>query len=72
MSNCLDPDQARHYVGPEFDPNLLQRLSADDISRYRVNLTFLCLSIEDRKGKLFLFLICMCVCATKSNFGNNF
>ena len=30
MSNSLDPDQARHFVGPDLDPNCLQRLSADD------------------------------------------
>ena len=32
MSNSLDPDQARH-VGPDLDPNCLQRLTADDTSR---------------------------------------
>ena len=36
MSNSLDPDQARHYVGPDLDPNCLQRLSADDTSSQRV------------------------------------
>ena len=30
MSNSLDPDQARHFVGPDLDPNSLQRLSADN------------------------------------------
>ena len=30
MSNCLDADQAQHSVGPDLDPNCLQRLSADD------------------------------------------
>ena len=37
MSNSLDPDQAQHFVGPNLDPNGLQRLSADDTSRQRVN-----------------------------------
>ena len=32
----LDPDQARHYVGPDLGPNCLQRSSADDTSRQRV------------------------------------
>ena len=36
MSNSLDPDQARHYVGPDLGPNYLQKLSADDNSRQRV------------------------------------
>ena len=33
MSNSLDPDQDRHYVGPDLVPNCLQRLSADDRRR---------------------------------------
>ena len=31
--NSLDPDQARHFVGPDLGPNCLQKLSADDNSR---------------------------------------
>ena len=40
MSNGLDPDQDRHSVGPDLDPNRLQRSSADDkvtASKERVN-----------------------------------
>ena len=37
MSNSLDPDQARHFVGPDLDSNCLQRFTADDTSRQRVN-----------------------------------
>ena len=33
VSNILDPDQARRFVGPDLDPNRLQKLSADDPSR---------------------------------------
>ena len=33
VSNNLDPDQARHFVGPDLGPNCLQRLSADTTSR---------------------------------------
>ena len=29
VSNSLDPDQARHFFGPDLGPNCLQRLSAD-------------------------------------------
>ena len=36
VSNCLDPDLAHHFVGPDLDPNCLQRL-ADDTSRQIVN-----------------------------------
>ena len=37
MSNSLNSDQARQNVGPDLGPNCLQRLSADDTSRQRVN-----------------------------------
>ena len=37
VSNSLDPDQARQNVGPDLGPNCLQRYSADDTSRQRVN-----------------------------------
>ena len=33
VSNSLDPDQAQHFVGPDLDPNCLQRLAADDNGR---------------------------------------
>ena len=32
VSNSLDADQARHFVGPGLGPNCLQRLLADDKS----------------------------------------
>ena len=35
MSNSLDPDQARHFVGPDLGPNCLQRLSTDDTSNFK-------------------------------------
>ena len=38
VSNSLDPDQAQHFVGPDLGPNCLQKLSADDTSKLRVNL----------------------------------
>ena len=33
VSNSLDPDQARHFVGPDLGPNCLRKVSADDKSR---------------------------------------
>ena len=33
VSNNLDPDQDRHFVGHDLGPNCLQSLSADDESR---------------------------------------
>ena len=32
VSNSLDLDQDRHFVGPDLGPNCLQKLSADDKS----------------------------------------
>ena len=37
MSNILDPDQARHFVGPNLGPNCLEMLSADNTSKQRFN-----------------------------------
>ena len=39
MPNISDPDQTRHFIEPDLamDLNCLQMLSADDISRLRVN-----------------------------------
>ena len=37
VSNSFDPDQARHFVGPDLGLNCLQRLSADDTIRQRAN-----------------------------------
>ena len=37
VSNSLDPDQARHFVGHDPGPNCLQRSSADATSRQRAN-----------------------------------
>ena len=36
-SNSLDPDQAHRYVGPDLDPNCLQKLSADNTNIQKVN-----------------------------------
>ena len=36
VASSLDPDQARCFVRPDLGPNCLQRLSADDTSRQRV------------------------------------
>ena len=33
-SNSLDTDQAQCFVGPDLDPNCLQRLSEDDRSHH--------------------------------------
>ena len=37
VSNSLEPDQARRLVGPDLDPNCLQRLIADDSNGQKVN-----------------------------------
>ena len=38
MSNSLDTDQARQFVGPDLGPSCLPRLSADDTGRERVKI----------------------------------
>ena len=53
MSNGLDPDQDRSYVGPDLGPNCLQRLSADDKSpQAREELT-----VNPSDAKFFYFII---------------
>ena len=37
VSNSLDPDQARLFVGPDLDPSCSKALSADGTSRLRIN-----------------------------------
>ena len=39
MSKNFDPDQARHFVGPDLCPNCLQRLSADGTSKQRIKVS---------------------------------
>ena len=35
VTNSLDPDQVRHFVGPDLAQNCLQWLSADNTSRQK-------------------------------------
>ena len=42
MSNSLDSDQARHFVGADLSLNCLQRLSADDTINLGKELTGAC------------------------------
>ena len=46
VSYSLDPDQARHSVGPDLGPNCLQRLSADGTRRQRVLTPSLCFCVN--------------------------
>ena len=38
MSNSLDPDQARQFVGPDLGPDCLQMSSSDETSRQIVKI----------------------------------
>ena len=46
MSNSLDPDQTKHFVGPDLGPNGLQRLLADD-TRAILKIFFVCRHATD-------------------------
>ena len=37
VSNSLDPDQVRHFVGPDLGPDCLQRLREDVTSVQGIN-----------------------------------
>ena len=49
VSNSLDLDQTRRFVGPDLGPNCSQKLSADDTGRERVNLKTLCERLHTHK-----------------------
>ena len=40
VANSLNSDQARHFVGPDLDPNSLQRLLADHVCIFQVGVCF--------------------------------
>ena len=42
MSNSLDPDQARHFLGPDLGTNCLKKLSADGTPDH-VTIMIICL-----------------------------
>ena len=39
VSNSLDPDKDRHFLGPDLGPNYLQRLSAEGTRCHRLRYT---------------------------------
>ena len=41
VSKSFDPDQARHFVGPDLGPDCLQRLSADIAGKVKYKTTCL-------------------------------
>ena len=53
MSNSLDPDQARLFVGPDLGPNCLQRFSVDRLRVISVcwDAYWKCLSLRDTLDK---------------------
>ena len=56
MSNSLDPDQARHFVGPDLGPNSLQKISADHTSRHALVSS----GARDNSFGLSLYILCVC------------
>ena len=53
MSNSLEPDQDRQNVGPDLDPNCLQKSSADLTSSKELNM-FNLFSLHEN--------VCVCLC----------
>ena len=55
VSNSLDPDQARQFVGPDLGPNCLQRLSAEadkGFYWYIICVSFACIASEKNPNLL--------------------
>ena len=65
MSNSLDPDQARQFVGPDLGPNCLPRLSADDTGRQRVKVHTVIQQCIDVQVSLINFLYSSAVLTLK-------
>ena len=57
VSNSLDPDQNRHFVGPNLGPNCLKGLSAEDTSRcgFRKGKLLYCDGVN---GHMFIYSCC--------------
>ena len=55
MSKSLDSYQARHNVGPDLDPNYLQKLSADDTrwQRTKINVAISLMSMKQYTDNIF-------------------
>ena len=79
VSNNLDPDHARHCVGPDLDPNCLQRLTADKSCSKRVNTFEITVSLKDSGGlwqtaraRHSLVLLTLIHCSTVQKFLTSF
>ena len=77
VSNNLDPDQDRHFVGPDLGPNCLPRLSAKnkspltrkELNKYaQVRLEALILAHPSSTSHLCKALTRMCQCAGLAEF----
>ena len=55
MSYSLDPDQDRHFVGPDLGSNCLQRFSADDKSYCQERVSILIMHIKNQDLELIRF-----------------
>ena len=56
LSNCLDPDQDRHSVGPDLGLNCLQRLSAEEplLARKELRKKYKVYRLSPNKTKIVL------------------
>ena len=61
MSNSLNPDQARHYVGLDLDPNCLPSLSSNDTRRQSIDpkiVNFVLFSLDEIFPVSIHYLVC--------------
>ena len=56
VSNRLNPDQARRFVGPDLGPNCLQRLSADDTCWQRIKPWFIESKLYESPPKILVMI----------------
>ena len=55
VTNSLDPDQVRHFVGPDLAQNCLQWLSADNTSRQK-KVKIVCVLTHLRRMEFSIFI----------------
>ena len=60
MSNSLEPDQARHLVGPDLGPNCLQKPPEDDICYKK--------SVKGILQAEVIYLVVCTLCTLRPNF----
>ena len=72
VSNNLDPDHARQLVRPDLDPNCLQIVSVDNISRHTVKRFIMQIMVEFKYFQILQQYLFSWTFSRKPPFSSNF